>query len=68
MIKFPLTAQLTLKGLLKPAMLMDYINIDVVFYGQRHITSGVYAITGQTDFLSGSGYRTTLSLVRVGNS
>lgn len=68
MIKFPLTAQLTIKGLVKPVMLMDYINIDVVFYGQRHITSGVYAITGQTDFLSGSGYKTTLSLVRVSDS
>lgn len=68
MIKFPITAQLTIKGLLTPVMLMDYININVVFYGQQHITSGVYAITGQTDFLSGTGYKTTLSLVRVGNN
>ena len=68
MVKFPITAQLTVKGLIKPVMLMDYINIDVVFYGQPHIASGVYAITGQTDFLSGTGYRTTLSLVRVSNN
>ena len=68
MVKFPLTAQLTIKGLLKPIMLMDYINVDVLFYGQQHITSGVYAITGQTDFLSGTGYKTTLSLVRVSES
>lgn len=68
MVKFPVTAQLTVKGLIKPVMLMDYINIDVVFYGQPHIASGVYAITGQTDFLSGTGYRTTLSLVRVSNN
>lgn len=67
MIKFPITAQLTIKGLLTPVMLMDYINVNVVFYGQQHITSGIYAITGQTDSLSGTGYRTTLSLVRVGN-
>ena len=65
MIKFPLTGSITLKGLLKPIMLMDYIKINVVFYGQQHITSGVYAITGQEDTLSGSGFRTTLSLVRV---
>ena len=65
MIKFPLTASLTIKGLLKPVMLMDYIKINVVFYGAQHITSGIYAITGQHDFLSGSGFKTTLSLVRV---
>ena len=68
MIKFPITATLTLKGLLKPIMLMDYININVVFYGQPHIASGVYAITGQVDYLSGAGYKTVLSLVRVGNA
>lgn len=66
MVKFPLTAQLTIKGLLKPIMLMDYINVDVMFYGVKHITSGTYAIIGQTDSLSGNGYTTTLSLVRVG--
>lgn len=65
MTKFPLTAKITLKGLLKPVMLMDYININVVFYGQQHITSGVYAVTGQTDSLSAAGYKTTLSLVRI---
>ena len=65
MIKFPLTASITIKGLLKPVMLMDYIKIDVVFYGNKHITSGIYAITGQQDILSGSGFKTTLSLVRV---
>ena len=65
MIKFPVTGSITLKGLLKPVMLMDYIKINVVFYGQQHITSGIYAITGQQDIISGSGFKTTLSLVRV---
>ena len=68
MVKFPITASLTIKGLLKPIMLMDYINIDVLFYGVPHITSGVYAIVGQTDKLSGIGYTTTLSLIRVSNA
>ena len=58
---------MTIKGLLSPTMLMDYININVLFYGVKHITSGVYAITGQTDTLSASGYRTTLELVRMGH-
>lgn len=66
MTHFPLNASLTLKGMMKPVMLMDYIIVNVVFYGQKHITSGVYTITGQKDTLSGEGFRTTLALTRVG--
>lgn len=66
MTHFPINASLTLKGLMKPVMLMDYILVNVVFYGQKHITSGVYVITGQKDTLSGEGFRTTLALTRVG--
>ena len=32
----------------------------------KDLASGLYMITGQTDTVSGSGCRTTLSLVRVG--
>ena len=66
MTHFPINASLTLKGFMKPVMLMDYIIVNVVFYGQKHITSGVYTITGQQDTLSGEGFRTTLALTRVG--
>jgi hypothetical protein len=66
MTQFPINATVTLKGLMKPVMLMDYIIINVVFYGQKHITSGVYTLTGQTDSLSGDGFRTTLFLTRIG--
>lgn len=66
MTQFPINATLTLKGLMKPVMLMDYVIVNVVFYGQKHITSGVYTITGQTDTLSGDGFRTALSLTRIG--
>ena len=65
MVSFPISAQLTMKGLLKPVMLMDYVQINVVFYGRRHLTSGLYVITGQEDSLSGSGFSTTLNLLRV---
>ena len=64
---FPITAQLSMRGLLKPITLMDYINVDVVFYGQRHISSGLYVVTGQQDTLDGSGFLTNLSLLRVGD-
>lgn len=67
MITFPLSAQLQIRGLLKPISLMDYINIDVIFYGERHITSGLYVVVGQQDILSGNGFATNLSLIRVGD-
>ena len=68
MINFPISATLNLRGLLKPVNLMDHILIDVVFYGQHHITSGLYIVTGQKDILDGSGFKTSLSLIRVGDS
>ena len=67
MVNFPVNAELTVKGLLKPLMITDYIYINVVFYGHKHLTSGLYAIVGQKDTLSGNGFRTTLSLTRIGN-
>lgn len=66
MVHFPINASVTLKGLIKPIMLMDYVIVNVVFYGQKHITSGAYVITGQRDTLSGTGFRSTLALTRVG--
>ena len=66
MTTFPISAQLTMRGLLKPISLMDYIQVNVVFYGQKHISSGLYVVTGQQDVLAGSGFITNLSLLRVG--
>lgn len=63
--QYPITATVTLKGLLRPAMLMTYIKINVYFYGQKENSSGIYLITSQRDDVSGSGYRTTLGLTRI---
>lgn len=63
--QYPITASLTIKGLLRPAMLMSYVKINTYFYGHKHISSGVYLITKQVDTINSSGYRTTLSLTRV---
>lgn len=65
MTQFPITATITIKGLIRPAMLMTYLRVNAFFYGQRHIASGLYIITKQEDSVSGSGYRTTLSLTRI---
>lgn len=66
MTQFPITASLTIKGLLRPALLMQYVKINTYFYGRKHISSGLYIITEQNDHVDGSGYRTTLSLSRIG--
>lgn len=66
MTQFPITAEMTIKGLLKPVMLMTYIRVNALFYGQRHTASGLYVVTKQKDSVSGNGYKTTLSLTRIG--
>ena len=66
MTQFPITATLTLKGLVRPTLLMDYIKVNVLFYGRKHIATGTYVITKQEDMINESGYRTTLTLLRVG--
>lgn len=64
--QFPISATLTLKGLLRPAMLMSYVKINSYFYGHKHNSSGLYIITRQDDTINSSGYKTTLTLLRVG--
>ena len=63
--EFPITANMTIKGLLRPAILMNYIKLNVWFYGHKHASSGYYIITGQEDIVDGSGYRTRLDLTRI---
>ena len=56
-----------LKGLLRPAILMNYVRLYVLFFGKLHIHSGVYIITKQVDTINESGYMTTLNMVKVSN-
>lgn len=65
MTQFPITAVLTIKGLLRPAMLMSYVRINAMFYGLRHVSSGLYIIIKQEDVIDVNGYRTTLTLQRI---
>ena len=66
MVNYPINVTVEMKGLLKPSILMSYVYIDARFYGAQHYSSGYYIITAQEDNISSSGYRTTLSLLRVG--
>ena len=64
--QFPINATVQVQGLLRPATLMQYIRLNVIFPGGRkHISSGLYIITRQIDNISGAGYATTLGLTRI---
>ena len=64
--KYPISATLTVQGLLRPATLMQYLRLNVIFPGgHKHISSGLYIVTKQVDDISEQGYRTTLSLTRI---
>ena len=64
--QYPVEASMTLRGLLKPAILMQYVKINIWYFGKLHISSGYYLITSQEDSISvGDGYKTTLKLLRV---
>ena len=67
MTKFPVQANITIKGLVRPSILMTHVKLNVWFAGgNKHISSGLYIITNQVDTIDSSGYRTTLTLLRVG--
>ena len=64
--QYPISAIITLKGLIRPATLMEYVKLNVYFHGVKHISTGTYIITKQADQIDESGYRTTLTLTRIG--
>lgn len=64
--QYPVNATLTIKGLLRPTILMSYLKVNVWFFGRKHISSGIYIITKQIDTINSSGYRTQLNLTRIG--
>ena len=64
--KYPVSATITIQGLLRPATLMQYLRLNVIFPGgHKHISSGLYIVTKQVDDISSDGYKTTLSLTKI---
>jgi hypothetical protein len=63
--EYPITASITLKGLIRPALLMTRVRLNVFYYGRKHISSGLYIITAQEDLINDRGYRTTLKITRI---
>ena len=64
--QFPISAKIQIQGLLRPATLMQYVRLNVVFPGgNKHISSGLYIVTKQVDNIGPNGYATNLSLTRI---
>lgn len=64
---YPISATVTIKGLMKPVILMENVYVYAQFYGKQDMATGLYSIIGQQDSISGNGYSTTLQLLRVQN-
>jgi hypothetical protein len=68
MTKYPISATLKIQGLLRPAQLMQYLRLNVIFPGgNKHTSSGLYIVTKQVDDINASGYVTTLTVTRISN-
>jgi hypothetical protein len=64
--QFPINATIQIQGLLRPATLMQYVRLNVIFPGgKKHLSSGLYIVTRQADTINGNGYATTLGLTRI---
>lgn len=63
--EFPIKATLEVKGLTSYVLLLNYIKVNVYYFGNKRDSSGIYIVTGQEDMLSGNGFRTKLELTRV---
>lgn len=64
--QFPINASIQVQGLLRPATLMQYVKLNVIFPGgSKHIASGLYIVTKQVDNLGPEGYATNLRLTRI---
>jgi len=64
--QFPVKANIQVQGLLRPATLLQYVKLNVIFPGGRyHISSGLYIVTSQVDNIGPNGYATNLELTRI---
>lgn len=64
--QFPINAAIQVQGLLRPATLMQYVKLNVIFPGgNKHLASGIYIVTRQVDNIGPAGYATNLGLTRI---
>ena len=64
--QFPINATIQIQGLIRPATLMQYVKLNVIFPGgNKHLASGLYIVTRQADNIGPNGYATNLGLTRI---
>ena len=63
--EYPIKASITIKGLLRPAILMSYVRLNTFFFGKKHISSGLWIVTKQQDRIGVSTFTTTLNLTKI---
>lgn len=70
--QYPISGSITIQGLLRPAQLLQYIRINVIFPGgigttgeRKHVSSGLYIVTSQQDSIDTNGFRTTLEITKI---
>ena len=64
--QFPINATIQIQGLIRPATLMQYVKLNVIFPGgNKHLSSGLYIVTSQVDNIGPAGYATNLGLTRI---
>lgn len=63
--EYPISVQIRIKGVLRPAILMSYVRLNVYFFGKKFIASGLYIVTQQQDTIAEDGFFTTLNLTRI---
>ena len=64
--QFPINATIKIQGLIRPATLMQYVKLNVIFPGgNKHLSSGLYIVTRQVDNIGPNGYATNLGLTRI---
>jgi hypothetical protein len=64
--QFPVNATIQIQGLIRPATLMQYVKLNVIFPGgNKHLSSGLYIVTKQIDNIGPNGYATNLGLTRI---
>ena len=66
MTSYPVNAKLVIRGLIRNVELLSMIRVNVLFYGKKHVHSGIYAVNSQIDTVDENGFKTTLTLIRVG--
>lgn len=64
--EYPITATVKIQGVLRPTVLMSKVRLNILFYGNKDIYSGLYLINEEVDEISTSGCWTTLKMIRTG--